>query len=55
MCRPSPGMAAAYERYPDLAVMRLDYRVTVREFIATVLTGLLARPVADLVNDGLYR
>lgn len=48
MCRPSPGMAAAYERYPELVAMRLDYRGAVRELIATVLTGLLARPVRDL-------
>jgi AcrR family transcriptional regulator len=48
MCRPSPGMAAAYERYPELAAMRLDYRVTVRELLATVLTGLLARPVSPI-------
>jgi AcrR family transcriptional regulator len=46
MCRPSPGMAAAYEREPELAAMRLDYRAAVRELVATVLAGLLARPVS---------
>jgi len=43
-CRPSPGMVAAYERYPELAAMRLDHLVALRELVATVLTGLLARP-----------
>ena len=48
MCRPSPGMAAAYAAHPELAAMRLDYRIAVRELIATVLTGLLARPASAL-------
>jgi hypothetical protein len=43
-CRPSPGTAAAYERYPELAAMRLDLYLALRELTATVLTGLLARP-----------
>ena len=47
MCRPSPGMAEAYEKYPELDAMRLDYRVAVRELVATVLTGLLTRPASD--------
>ena len=47
MCRPSPGMAEAYERYPELAAMRLDYRLAVRELVATSLAGLLARSVAS--------
>jgi AcrR family transcriptional regulator len=43
-CRPSPGMAEAYEREPDLAAIRLDFRAAVRELVATLLAGLLARP-----------
>lgn len=46
MCRPSPGMVAAYARYPELEAFRLDYRVTVRELTATMLTGLLHRPAS---------
>ena len=48
MCRPSPGMVAAYAQHPELAAMRLDYGIAVRELVATVLTGLLHRPVASL-------
>ena len=44
-CRPSPGMRAAYEQHPDLAALSLDYRVAVRELVATVPAGVLARPV----------
>ncbi|HEY0249449.1 MAG TPA: TetR/AcrR family transcriptional regulator [Gryllotalpicola sp.] len=51
MCRPSPGMAAAYTKYPELQVMQLDYRVSVRELIATVLTGLLARRPSTVQAD----
>ena len=40
-------MLAAYETYPELAAMRLDYRVAVRELIATLLTGLRERPVRE--------
>ncbi|GAA4179656.1 TetR/AcrR family transcriptional regulator [Gryllotalpicola koreensis] len=47
MCRPSPGMAAAYRSHPELAAMQLDYRVAVRELVATVVTGLLARPASE--------
>jgi AcrR family transcriptional regulator len=46
MCRPSAGMAEAYELHPELAAMRLDYRSSVRELAATALTGLLARPAS---------
>ncbi len=46
-CRPSPGMAAAYVQHPELAALQLDYRVVVRELVATILTGLLARPADD--------
>ncbi len=48
LCRPSPGMAAAYDQHPDIAAMRLDYRIAVRELIATMLTGLLHRPASPL-------
>lgn len=44
-CRPSPGMVAAYERYPELAALRLDHGVALRELLATLLMGLLARPI----------
>jgi hypothetical protein len=37
-------MAEAYEREPDLAAIRLDFRAAVRELVATLLAGLLARP-----------
>lgn len=47
LCRPSPGMVAAYEKYPELQAMRIDYRITVRELVATLLTGLLVRPVSS--------
>ncbi len=46
-CRPSAGMLAAYQRYPELAALRLDQRVTLRELLATVLVGLLTRPVRE--------
>ncbi|AYG02567.1 TetR/AcrR family transcriptional regulator [Gryllotalpicola protaetiae] len=52
MCRPSPGMAEAYARDPELAAMQLDYRVAVRELVATALTGLLARSVAPWQQNG---
>jgi AcrR family transcriptional regulator len=48
LCRPSPGMVAAYEQHPELGAMRLDYRIAVRELIATVLTGILHRPASPL-------
>jgi AcrR family transcriptional regulator len=47
LCRPPPGMLAAYQRYPELEAMRVDYRVAVRELIATMLTGLLHRPIRE--------
>lgn len=46
LCRPSPGMAAAYERYPELAALRLDHRLALRELLATLLAGLVARASA---------
>ena len=46
-CRPSAGMLAAYERYPELAELRMDQRVVLRELLATLLVGLLTRPVRE--------
>lgn len=46
LCRPSPGMAAAYEQYPELAALRLDHRLALRELLATLLAGLVARTSA---------
>lgn len=46
LCRPAPGVELAYERHPELAALRLDYRQTVRELLATTIVGLLARPAA---------
>jgi AcrR family transcriptional regulator len=43
ICRPSPALLAAYERDPALAALRLDYRIAVRELIATTLAGLRVR------------
>jgi AcrR family transcriptional regulator len=48
LCRPSPGVIAAYEADPTLAAMRIDYRVAVRELVATMLAGLLVRPASTL-------
>lgn len=47
LCRPSPGMLAAYAKYPELEAIRLDYRVAVRELIATMLTGLRERSIRE--------
>ena len=44
--RPSPAMLAAYEADPALAAMRLDFPEALRELLATLLAGLLARPPA---------
>lgn len=41
--QPSPGMAAAYESHPELAAYRHDFRIALREFVATLLTGLAHR------------
>jgi AcrR family transcriptional regulator len=43
MCRPSPGMLAAYEKYPELAAYRLDLEPTLTEFVAALLTGAESR------------
>ena len=42
--RPSAAMLAAYEADPELAAMRMDFAVAVRDLLATLLAGLLARP-----------
>jgi AcrR family transcriptional regulator len=42
--QPSAAMLAAYEADCALAVMRLDFSTGVRELLATLLTGFLARP-----------
>jgi AcrR family transcriptional regulator len=42
--RPSAAMLAVYESDPALAAMRLDFAAALRELLATLLAGLLARP-----------
>jgi AcrR family transcriptional regulator len=42
--RPSAAMLAAYEVDSTLAAMRLDFGDALRELLATLLAGLLARP-----------
>jgi AcrR family transcriptional regulator len=42
--QPSAAMLAAYEADCALAAMRLDFSTGVRELLATLLTGFLARP-----------
>jgi AcrR family transcriptional regulator len=42
--RPSPAMLAAYDADPELAAMRMDFGEAVRDLLATLLAGLLARP-----------
>lgn len=51
LCRPSPGMAQAYEAHPELAALRLDYGGSVRELVATLLTGLIHRPARTLARS----
>lgn len=41
--QPSAAMLAVYETDPELAAMRLDFTDTVRQLVAVLLTGLLAR------------
>ena len=43
-CQPSPAMLAAYAADPELAAMRMDFGAAVRDLLATLLAGLLARP-----------
>ncbi len=40
--QPSAAMLAAYEQEPDLAAMRLDFAVAMRDLVRLVLAGLLA-------------
>ena len=42
--RPSPALSAAYEADEALAAARLDFGDALRELLATVIAGLLARP-----------
>jgi AcrR family transcriptional regulator len=42
--RPSAAMLAAYEADRALAAMRLDFTTGLRELLATLLAGFLARP-----------
>jgi AcrR family transcriptional regulator len=42
--RPSPTMLAVYDADPALAVLRPDFGATLRELLATLLSGLIARP-----------
>ena len=41
--RHSPGMAEVYARHPELRVFRLDFETSVRELMATLITGLAHR------------
>jgi AcrR family transcriptional regulator len=41
--KPSAAMLAAYEADPDLASMRLDFLVTLRQVLEVLIAGLLAR------------
>lgn len=43
MCRPAAGMLAAYEKYPELGELRVDFEPSLREFVAVLLTGLIDR------------
>ncbi len=50
--QPSPGMAAAYAEHPELASMRHDFRLALRELVATLLTGLAHREPTPPFEDG---
>jgi len=41
--RRSPGMADAYRRHPELRVFSLGFETSLREYFATILTGLTHR------------
>ncbi|MFK4105844.1 TetR family transcriptional regulator [Streptomyces sp. NPDC019531] len=41
--RPSPGMLAAYDADPSLARLRMDFTSSLREMVATLIAGTLAR------------
>ncbi len=50
--QPSPGMAAAYREHPELRSLRHDFRIALREYVATLLTGLAHRePVVPFAAD----
>ncbi|MEU6392217.1 TetR/AcrR family transcriptional regulator [Streptomyces sp. NPDC046939] len=41
--RPSPAMLAAYEADPSLAVLKMDFITSLRQMLATLTVGTLAR------------
>ena len=43
--QPSAAMVTAYEREPDLAVMRMEFGESLRAMVRVVLAGLLAHPI----------
>jgi AcrR family transcriptional regulator len=47
-CQPSPAMLEAYAADPALAALRVEVGPALRELLATLLAGFLARPDADL-------
>jgi AcrR family transcriptional regulator len=47
---PSAAMLAAYESDPELAAMRLEFATVLRELLAVLLAGVLARPMAPIVG-----
>lgn len=44
--RPSAAMLAAYEADPSLAVLKMDFAVSLRQMLATLTAGTLARATA---------
>ncbi|MGW5392133.1 TetR family transcriptional regulator [Streptomyces koyangensis] len=42
--RPSQAMLAAYEADPSLAVLKMDFTTSLRQLLATLTAGTLARP-----------
>jgi hypothetical protein len=50
---PTDAVLAAYAQEPDLAALRVHFRDDLREMIATLVAGLLARgAVREPVRDG---
>ena len=47
---PSPTMLTVYASHPELAALRLEFRPALRELLAVLLAGLLARRAAPLVG-----
>jgi hypothetical protein len=41
--QPSAAMLAAYQADPALAIMRVEFTVTLREVLEVLISGLLAR------------